>query len=63
MPAIAKVAKLPLCDFPHATDIPALYDFATNSGPWAFGCETHYQENRRHSTLGTGKAQRLEVAK
>lgn len=60
---IAYVNKLPQCDFPHHPDSPpvARYDFKTIGGPWAFGCEAHYQESRYYEELGTGKGQKLEA--
>ena len=63
---IAYVAELPACNFPHSMvdggdPTPAKYDFRTDTGQWAYGCEEHFQAHRMHETLGTGKGQKLEV--
>lgn len=50
------VAKLPKCDFCYRD---AKYDFKTNMGPWANGCEDHYIFHRHYDALGTGKGQEL----
>lgn len=62
---VAYVSKLPLCDFCKQNGInrPAEYDFKTDQGPWANGCELHHKKYRLHDTLGTGKGQKLEVRK
>lgn len=39
----------------------ATHDFKTNSGPWANGCDVHYEAFRAYLTLGIGKGQKLEV--
>lgn len=36
----------------------AVYDFKTQFGPWANGCEAHYQSHRLYDSLGTGKGQK-----
>lgn len=54
----AKVAKLPECNF---CSEPALYDFKTKMGPWAFGCQKHFDIHRLFDTLGTGRGQKLVV--
>jgi hypothetical protein len=63
---VATVSKLPPCNFRGDLIAPcstpeAHYDFKTVHGPWANGCETHYQLQRAFSTLGLGKGQRLVV--
>jgi hypothetical protein len=50
------LTKLPLCNFCEKT---AKYDFKTRTGPWAYGCQLHYEVNRAYSQLGTGKGQEL----
>ena len=52
--------QLPKCDF---CDKRAKYDFRTVYGPWAYGCETHYLQNRANPTLGTGKGQKLQLVR
>lgn len=56
----AKVPELPDCDFGDCPS-PALYDFKTKYGPWAYGCATHYSLNRCFDILGMGKGQKLKV--
>ena len=53
---VAYVATIPACDF---CGRPARYDFKTQHGPWAYGCEADYEVNRLYEDLGTGKGQRL----
>lgn len=53
---IAVLPSLPKCDF---CDQEALYDFKTNHGPWAYGCEVHWQAYRAVSRLGLGIGQLL----
>jgi hypothetical protein len=55
-----KVAKLPLCNFCQVKS--AQYDFKTQMGPWAYGCEEDYQAFRLYQKLGTGMGQRLVLA-
>lgn len=57
-----KILKIPDCDI-HKYDklapsrVPAAYDGKTNSGPWAYMCETCFYI---HGVgLGTGRGQRL----
>lgn len=65
------VSELPRCDFAPTSawpnygpcEGPARYDFKTKGGPWANGCERHYRAYRAFRELGTGKGQRLVVAK
>jgi len=57
-----EVEELPLCDI-HNKRHPAAYDFKTFQGPWAYGCEKAWKENRAHHDLGVGKGQRLVVRK
>lgn len=59
MTTIAKVAVLPRCNFCSQS---AVYDFKTKTGPWAYGCEEHWEANRFYTGLGLGMGQRLEVA-
>lgn len=54
----AKVAALPICNF---CSEPALYDFKTKMGPWAYGCQGHFDIHRMYPDLGTGKGQKLVV--
>lgn len=66
MSDVARVARLPKCDFcRHPSEggrqVPAEYDFKTSYGPWAHGCERHWITHRMYSDLGTGKGQRLVV--
>lgn len=39
----------------------AWYDFKTNRGPWAYGCEAHWIEHRLYNLLGTGKGQKFII--
>ena len=57
---VALVTKLPTCNF-GPCPIPAQYDFKTEFGPWAFGCLSHYVENRHYPDLGVGKGQELKL--
>lgn len=50
------VDELPKCSF---CGRPALYDFRTRNGQWAYGCQFHYSIYSMFLTLGTGKGQRL----
>lgn len=53
------VQVIPNCTFcfNNGLGTPASYDGKTDSGPWAFMCETHF---KIYGTgLGTGKGQRL----
>lgn len=61
-----KVASIPDCDLweikpSHDKHVPAAYDGKTNMGPWAYMCEDCFQ--RFGVGLGTGKGQRLILAK
>ena len=51
---------LPTCSF--CLEV-ARYDFKTDEGLWAFGCEPHWKEHRAYMTLGTGKGQYLALAR
>lgn len=54
----ATITRPKKCDFcPKQAE----YDFKTNQGPWAYGCEEHYLTNRYFRDLGTGKGQKLVV--
>lgn len=55
------VTTMPKCDFCKQSGVTreAKYDFRTQWGPWANGCEIHYLNNRAHTELGTGHGQRL----
>lgn len=60
---VAKVAKLPSCDFCKMNgknNVPATYDGATKQGPWAHMCVTHYTLYGL-DRLGVGLGQRLVV--
>jgi hypothetical protein len=50
------VDSIPACNFCN-DGTPGPYDFATVMGPWANGCQEHYEQYRAASTLGTGKGQ------
>ncbi len=53
---VVEVTAIPACNF--CTDgTPGPYDFRTKMGPWANGCEAHYQEHRAHPHLGVGHGQ------
>lgn len=60
-----KMASLPLCDFCQIEGKreEAQYDFRTQFSSWAYGCQRHYEQHRMHPELGTGKGQRLVLAK
>lgn len=63
---IAYIRILPPCNFPHPMVegqeiVKAEYDFKTKVGPWAYGCEEHYIDNRFYDELGIGKGQKLEA--
>lgn len=67
---VARVSKLPECDFckrlphdEHSANPPreAKYDFKTSAGPWGNGCEQHYLDFRRFTSLGVGRGQLLVV--
>lgn len=47
---------IPMCDVCRKTD--AAYDGATKFGPWAYMCESCWQDNGV-GKLGTGYGQRL----
>lgn len=53
-----KVARLPMCDFPHDTQTEAHYDGKTTMGPWAYMCDDHWASHGP-GRLGTGYGQRL----
>lgn len=55
---VAYVAALPKCNF---CENEALYDYKTKTGPWAYGCQQHYEWTRLYSKLGLGKGQKLVV--
>lgn len=53
---VVVVAEIPACNF--CTDgTPGPYDFATTMGPWANGCERHWEMYRASPTLGVGSGQ------
>lgn len=54
------VPEIPACNF-CKDGTPGEYDFKTVYGPWAHGCETHWQEHRAYPTLGVGKGQKWVV--
>jgi len=56
----ARVSEPKTCDFCGAE---AEYDFKTQQGPWAYGCEEDYEAFRLYIKLGTGMGQRLVVVK
>lgn len=58
MSAVVKVDVLPTCDFCTSD---AAYDARTTFGVWANMCDEHWRAFRRHTDLGTGKGQRLEL--
>jgi len=51
---VIPVDSLPKCNFCEKT---AEFDFKTNVGPWANGCEQHWRMYRGHRELGIGKGQ------
>lgn len=59
----AKVNTMPDCDFAEYDDDECKgedrFDFKTQMGPWANGCNLHYERYRLYMDLGTGKGQRL----
>lgn len=68
---IAYVHTMPECNFceiqarydelqPHEIQ-KATYDFKSQNGQWAFGCDRHYSEHRYYPNLGTGMGQKLEA--
>lgn len=62
---IAYVDIKPVCDIHKMNgnpDIEAEYDFKTYKGPWAYGCESCWKDNRAYNELGTGKGQKLMLA-
>lgn len=59
---IAHMTHIPLCDFPHATPTPAVYDGKTRQGPWAYMCEDHFKsDGGTNGQLGLGLGQKLEL--
>lgn len=61
MSSTVRMSEIPLCDFCNDEETRASYDFHTIFGPWAYGCKEHWEANRAHSELGTGKGQLIEV--
>lgn len=61
---VAYVAQMPDCQI-HGMmgrkGVPAKYDFKTKDGPWAYGCEACWKDERAYPTLGVGKGQKLEI--
>jgi len=56
------VSELPACDICkhlNGTTRTAEYDFATVMGPWANGCEEHFQTFSASGLLGVGMGQVL----
>jgi hypothetical protein len=58
MTSIAKVARIPKCQFDNCAQ-PAEYDFKTTEGPWAYGCKEHFNLHAKYDLLGMGKGQKL----
>ena len=54
------VPELPSCDFCR-DGTEAHWDFRTKMGPWANGCDRHFEEHRVSANTGVGFAQRLFV--
>jgi hypothetical protein len=50
------VSSIPACDF-CKDGTPGPYDYKTYMGPWAHGCEDHYNQYSLEPGLGTGKGQ------
>jgi len=48
--------SIPACDFCE-DGAPGPYDFATRLGPWAHGCEEHWELYRVSPLLGVGSGQ------
>lgn len=56
MTASVKMHRIPNCNFCSEK---AKYDFKTKMGPWAYGCQGHFEEYRAYKLLGLGKGQEL----
>tara|TARA_R100001086_G_scaffold211788_1_gene127796 strand:+ start:449 stop:709 length:261 start_codon:yes stop_codon:yes gene_type:complete len=56
----AKVLKLPKCDYCLSN---AKYDAQTKQGPWAYMCNSHFNQHARTKKLGLGLGQELKVIK
>jgi transposase-like protein len=57
-----RVLHLPNCYFCGAEEgvkRPARYDFRTRQGPWANGCQRHFEREAATRVLGEGDGQRL----
>jgi hypothetical protein len=53
---VVVVPRIPECNF--CTDgTPGPYDFATQMGSWANGCERHWRQHRLAPRLGLGLGQ------
>lgn len=63
MSTAVKVSQLPVCDWANGNPKHprATYDFKTQTGPWANGCQQCYMRERRYTELGTGKGQKLFI--
>jgi hypothetical protein len=57
---IARVTRIPNCDWPHETPTPALYDAKSRRGPWGYMCQTHF-DSESLGRLGLGIGQKLEL--
>lgn len=59
----ARVHALPECNFkdidPDDCRGDERFDFKTTDGPWAYGCNAHYEKHRLYQKLGTGMGQKL----
>ena len=53
---VIRVHSIPACDFCQ-NGTPGPYDFKTNQGPWAHGCQKHWVEHRACVWLGLGWGQ------
>lgn len=53
---ICLVGHIPACDFCR-DGTPGPYDFKTTMGPWAHGCERHWEKCRAAARLGVGLGQ------
>lgn len=56
---VVEVPQLPWCDFCADGLTLAEYDFKTNMGPWANGCEKHWKQHRARPETGLGIGQLL----
>jgi hypothetical protein len=58
MKTLVRMKELPVCNW---CGRPANYDFRTQAGPWAYGCERHWRVFRLYTELGEGMGQELKL--